>query len=83
MYNYNISFTLNQITILSIIFCHLLLQEIKMNLDRFYNNSKRLELEVKDAEDVYLNFPYQVGIIMNDTSSGKGRKCQRFAVSMI
>lgn len=43
--------------------------EIKENIRRF--DSKQLaELAVPNPEDVYLTFPYQVGIIMNDNAKG-------------
>jgi len=40
-------------------------------LERNFSYEKRLSLEVKDLEDVYLSFPHQVGIIMEETDRGK------------
>ena len=44
--------------------------EIKQNLSR-YTREQLVDLAVTDLEEVYLTFPYQVGIIMNDTDRGK------------
>lgn len=45
------------------------LVEIKENLNR-YSADHLAELEIHNPDDVYLTFPYQVGIIMNDTEKG-------------
>lgn len=45
------------------------LAEIKQNLSR-YSADSLAALAIHNPEDVYLTFPYQVGIIMNDTEKG-------------
>ncbi len=44
--------------------------EIKQNVSQF-SKDQLADLAVTDLEEVYLTFPYQVGIIMNDTDRGK------------
>lgn len=46
------------------------LAEIKQNMSH-YSHSQLASLAVSNLEDVYFTFPYQVGIIMNDTDRGK------------
>lgn len=43
--------------------------EIKQNVSQF-SKDQLADLAVTDLEEVYLTFPYQVGIIMNDTDRG-------------
>lgn len=43
--------------------------EIKENISRF-SSQQLAQLAVSNPEDVYLSFPYQVGIIMNDNEKG-------------
>lgn len=45
------------------------LVEIKQNMSR-YSSQQLSELAVRNPDDVYLMFPYQVGMIMNDTDKG-------------
>lgn len=43
--------------------------EIKLNLSK-YSHEQLADFAIKNPEDVYLTFPYQVGIIMNDNEKG-------------
>ena len=45
------------------------LSEIRWNVSRC-SSSQLSELAIHDPEEIYLSFPYKLGIIMNDTEKG-------------